>query len=390
MKNLRKILILLSSSLLVLSMAACAKKNNVDENVATPSQASELEKPKSYGEVKLGKFKGIDLLIDKIEIKDEDVDAQINSLVKSSTKTNEIKDRAVISGDIANIDYEGKKDGVAFDGGSAKAYDLKIGSNSFIPGFEEAVIGMNIGETKDIPLKFPEEYNNKDLAGKDVVFTVKLNKIKEEIPAKLDDSWVKEFSKGKQKTVAEFKKAVRKQMEDTSKAQMDYKQQADAMKIVMDSSTIEPSEEAIEYEKNFQYEQLNKSIQENNMTMDDMLSMYNITKEQLDSQIEQYAKDSVSRKLLVDEIAKKAKIKVKDKHRQFLAKQEGISLKELNQRYGKELVEEAAKRYAVAKYVVDNANKKEKDYNKLDIQNQGEAQNQGESQNPEESSKQDK
>ncbi len=376
MRKSKKLLLIAMASLTLASITACSNRGGAKTtNEATASDVVELKKPKSYGKVKLGKYKGIDLSIDKVEVTDEEVDAQVNSILASNPNSQDITDRAVENGDIANIDYEGKKDGVAFDGGTAKGYDLHIGSGSFIPGFEDGVVGMKIGETKDIKLTFPEDYQSTELAGKEVVFTVKVNSIKVETPATLDDAWVEKYTNGKQKTVADFKESTRKEIEESKTMQVEFQAQNDAMKTIMDSSEFEPNNEAIEYEKNNQKNQLKKAAEENGMAFDALLSMYGMTEEQLDEQLDTYAKEAVNRRILIDTIAKEAKIKAKKEHYEYLAKQEGLEVKDLESRYGKEVVDEAAKRYAVIKFVVDKANKTERNYNQLDTgSNTGETQ----------------
>lgn len=376
MRKSKKLLLIAMASLTLASITACSNRGGAKTaNEATASDVVELKKPKSYGKAKLGKYKGIDLSIDKVEVTDEEVDAQVDSILASNPNSQDITDRAVENGDIANIDYEGKKDGVAFDGGTAKGYDLHIGSGSFIPGFEDGVVGMKIGETKDIKLTFPKDYQSTELAGKEVVFTVKVNSIKVETPATLDDAWVEKYTNGKQKTVADFKEATRKEIEESKTMQVEFQAQNDAMKTIMDSSEFEPNNEAIEYEKNNQKNQLKKAAEENGMAFDALLSMYGMTEEQLDEQLDTYAKEAVNRRILIDTIAKEAKIKAKKEHYEYLAKQEGLEVKDLESRYGKEVVDEAAKRYAVIKFVVDKANKTERNYNQLDTgSNAGETQ----------------
>ena len=376
MRKSKKLLLIAMASLTLASITACSNRGGAKTaNEATASDVVELKKPKSYGKAKLGKYKGIDLSIDKVEVTDEEVDAQVNSILASNPNSQDITDRAVENGDIANIDYEGKKDGVAFDGGTAKGYDLHIGSGSFIPGFEDGVVGMKIGETKDIKLTFPKDYQSTELAGKEVVFTVKVNSIKVETPATLDDAWVEKYTNGKQKTVVDFKEATRKEIEESKTMQVEFQAQNDAMKTIMASSEFEPNNEAIEYEKNNQKNQLKKAAEENGMAFDALLNMYGMTEEQLDEQLDTYAKEAVNRKILIDAIAKEAKIKAKKEHYEYLAKQEGLEVKDLESRYGKEVVDEAAKRYAVIKFVVDKANKTERNNNQLDTgSNAGETQ----------------
>ena len=142
--------------------------------------------------VVLGEYKGLKLEAEKSEVTDEMVESSLKSAFSMNPLMKEVTDRAVQEGDTANIDYEGKfaDTKVAFDGGTAQGYDLKIGSGSFIDGFEDGLIGVGIGETVDLNLTFPENYGSEDLAGKDVIFTVKVNSIKV-ADTEPSDEWVK-------------------------------------------------------------------------------------------------------------------------------------------------------------------------------------------------------
>lgn len=141
--------------------------------------------------VKLAEYKGLERKEIKVSVSDEEVQTQIKANLKETAETVEKTEGKIKSGDTANIDYEGKKDGVAFEGGTAEGYDLVIGSGTFIPGFEDALIGKKIGETYDIDLTFPEDYSSEDLAGQDVVFTVKINSVKTEKVPEYTIEWIK-------------------------------------------------------------------------------------------------------------------------------------------------------------------------------------------------------
>ena len=145
--------------------------------------------------VTLGEYKGVEVTLDEPEVTDEYLDGYIEYVQQNNAVSTPVTDRAVEMGDVVNIDYEGKIDGVAFDGGSAEGYDLTIGSGQFIDGFEDGCIGMEVGETKDVEATFPDSYkNNPDLAGKVAVFTVTVNSISvEEIP-ELTDEYVQSLS----------------------------------------------------------------------------------------------------------------------------------------------------------------------------------------------------
>ena len=134
-------------------------------------------------EAELGKYKGIEIKKIEYNVSDEDINHELEHMQEHNSRLISIDDRAVEKGDTVNIDFEGFVDGKAFEGGKAENYDIEIGSNTFIPGFEDGVIGMKIDEEKDIDVKFPKEYFSKELAGKDATFKVKLHEIKKkELP----------------------------------------------------------------------------------------------------------------------------------------------------------------------------------------------------------------
>lgn len=144
--------------------------------------------------VKLAEYKGLEREQIKVSVSEEEVQTQIEANLKSTAETVEKTDGKVKDGDVANIDYEGKKDGVAFEGGTAQGYDLTIGSGTFIPGFEDGLIGKEIGGTYALELTFPEDYGSEDLAGQDVVFTVKINSVKTQKTPEYTVGWIKENS----------------------------------------------------------------------------------------------------------------------------------------------------------------------------------------------------
>lgn len=146
-----------------------------------------------YPEVTLGQYKGLSAVKEEVSVTDEDVERELLAAQNRSARFITVEDRAAQMGDTANINFDGYSDGVAFDGGKGEDYDLELGSGAFVPGFEEQVVGMSVGEEKDVNITFPEDYVA-DLAGKDVVFKVKLNSLSaKELPA-LDDEFAKDVS----------------------------------------------------------------------------------------------------------------------------------------------------------------------------------------------------
>lgn len=166
-------------------------------------------------ELKISMYKGVEVEeVEKPEeVTDEDVENTINATLQSNATIKEITDRAVESGDTATIDFVGKMDGEEFEGGSSTDYPLEIGSGQFIDGFEDSVIGHEIGETYDWNGKFPDDYSNTDLAGKDVVFTITVKSISQTEVPELTDDFVKQVSE-ESANVKEYKEEVKKQLEE--------------------------------------------------------------------------------------------------------------------------------------------------------------------------------
>ena len=179
------------------------KENNL-EIVSRPEiDITQIEKGKDLiftavmqtkPEVELGKYKGIEIKKIEYNVTDEDIDHELHHMQEHNSRLVNVENRPVEKGDTTVIDFEGFVDGVAFDGGKAEGHELEIGSNTFIPGFEDQIIGMKMDEEKDINVKFPDEYFSKDLAGKDATFKVKLHEIKKKELPKLDDEFAKDVS----------------------------------------------------------------------------------------------------------------------------------------------------------------------------------------------------
>ena len=162
-------------------------------------------------EVKLGKYKGISLKKVEYKVTDEDINNELNNMANKNSRLVSIENEPVAEKDIAVIDFEGFVDGVAFEGGKAENHELEIGSKTFIPGFEDQIIGMKIEDEKDINVKFPEEYFSAELAGKDATFKVKLHEIKRKELPELDDEFAKDVSEFD--TLEELKNSIKEKLE---------------------------------------------------------------------------------------------------------------------------------------------------------------------------------
>lgn len=222
-----------------------------DDGVTTLTLTTE-----TYPEVTLGQYQGVE--VEKVEaaVTDEQVDAELNQMAQNVAST-ETVERAAEMGDTVNIDFLGTVDGVAFEGGKGENFDLKLGSGQFIPGFEEQVVGMNVGEEKDVNVTFPEDYHAKDLAGKAAVFHVKVNKLSVTIVPAIDDELAKDVSEFE--TLEELKADIRaKKLEQMQKQLQTAFEQAVVEKVA-ENATVDVPDALVDAEldqqmQNFAYQ----------------------------------------------------------------------------------------------------------------------------------------
>lgn len=266
--------------------------------------------------IELGEYKGISVSRQSAEVTEEEITQQMDKILLQNVSYEHIEKGKVKDGDTVNIDYEGKLDGVAFEGGTDKGADLIIGSNRFIDGFEKGLIDVEAGETVDLNLKFPEDYHAADLAGKDVVFTVKVNYIQGE---PLESKWTEDFVKSISDfaTVDEYKEDLKKSMsEQKAKAASDNKEY-EVLKKVVDNCTIKgyPEEEMIEYKNNMR-QQIEQQAAAYGQTYEQMISLLfnGVDEEEFEKQLDEAAKQMVAQNMALDTIAVKEKI--------FLSKEE--------------------------------------------------------------------
>lgn len=190
--------------------------------------------------VELGQYKDLPVTKMSTAVSEEDIDLQIMRLASAGATTEKITDRDVVQeGDVANIDYVGSIDGVEFEGGSAKGYDLEIGSHVFIDGFEEGLVGAKVGDTVDVNVTFPDQYvNNEDLAGKPALFKVTVNYISAKLVPELTDEYVSERTSGQFSTVEDFRQYLREQTEKSLKSYSDSNMNTQLMTQIMDNATL--------------------------------------------------------------------------------------------------------------------------------------------------------
>lgn len=358
--KLKKLLILAAiGALSAGAVSACAKKETTVETSASAEASAStaaVEKPESYGSVKLAEYKGVEVEVESTSVTDEEVETELNNILAYSATTQEVTDRAVQTGDIVNIDYTGTKDGVAFDGGTATGHDLIIGSGSFIDGFEDGLIGANIGDTLNLNLKFPESYHNVDLAGADVVFEVKINSISVEVTPELSDAWVEEYTGGEQKTIAEYKEVLRTQLEESKKLNNEQLAQSLVVEKLLADSEFTVNEAAVEYEYSQAMMQFEEAMTAYGWTLDDYASMMGTDAEGVKTEIRTQAESRVKQNLLFTTIAEKEGIQLNDEVYAKFAELQGATVEDLVSTYGQDMVDEATLYYEVVMFLYENAN----------------------------------
>lgn len=261
-------------------------------------------------EVQLGKYTGIKL--DKVEytVKQSDVKAELERARERLSRNEEVSDRALKNGDTANIDYSGSVDGVKFVGGTAEKQDLVIGSKTFIPGFEEQLIGMNVGDSKDITVKFPEEYHAKDLAGKDAVFAVKLNSITVKVLPELNDAFAQEASKFD--TLAEYKEDIKKTLTENAKSRAEAENENNLIKAIVDEAKVEIPDAMIETQLDYIVQDFSYrlSYAYRGMKFEDYLKYSGTTMEEFRKDRREEALNTVKTRLTLEAVIKAANIEV--------------------------------------------------------------------------------
>ena len=257
-------------------------------------------------EVKLGDYKGIK--IEKVEynVKDDDVTSEVNRLLEQHAAEENVEGRPAKDGDITVIDYSGSIDGVKFAGGTAEKQNLTLGSGTFIPGFEEQVVGMNIGETKDIAVKFPDDYGAEELKGKDAVFTVTLHEIKEKKLPELTDEFVKE--KTGSETVDAYKASVKEKLEKANAQRAEREIEDKIIKAITDKSEVEIPDSLVEREIDNMVQQASYRLMYQGLKFEDYLKYTNQTMEAYREGLKDSAKDHVKTQLVIDKILTDEKI----------------------------------------------------------------------------------
>ena len=293
-------------------------------------------------EAEVSKYKGIKIKKVEYNVTDKDVEHELHHMQEHNSRLISIDDRAVESGDIATIDFDGSVDGKAFEGGKAENYDLEIGSNTFIPGFEDQVIGMKVDDVKDVKVKFPEEYFSKDLAGKDAVFKVTVHEIKKkELPA-LDDEFAKDVSEFD--TLDELKADIKAKLEKDNKEKEKYETQDAVIKALCENTKVEIPSGMVEMEVDNMLKDFEQRLAYQGLKLDQYFKMMGKTEEEVRKEYEPQAIEGIKSRLAIEAVIKAEKIEADDK-------EIDAKIKEMAKNYGKEKDEEFLKNENVRNYI---------------------------------------
>ena len=308
-------------------------------------------------EVKLGKYKGIEIKKIEYNVSDDDVNHELEHMQEKNARLVSVE-RPVKDGDITVIDFEGSIDGVPFDGGKAENHELTIGSKQFIPGFEDQIIGMKLDEEKDIKVTFPEEYFSKDLAGKEATFKVKLHEIKEKELPKLDDDFAKDTSEFE--TLAELKKSIKEKLEEENKHRAKHETENAVIEAVADTVELDIPSGMIETEIDNMVKDVESRLSYQGLNLEQYLKIMGKTMEEFRKQYEEQAQKTVKIRLVLEAIQKDLDVKVEENEIKDKIKEmsEAYSRKpeelEQNEQF-KNYIEENLKYEKTIDFLVENA-----------------------------------
>ncbi len=345
-------------------------EHKVDIDFETLGQGKKLKfsiEVEVYPEVTLGQYKELDIKKESVKVNKKDVDEYIERVLKQHAELVVVEDKALELGNTAVFDFDGSVDGVHFEGGKAENYSLEIGSGRFIPGFEDQMVGMKIGETKNINVKFPEDYQAENLKGKDAVFEVKLHEIKQRQIPELTDEFVKDELEIKEvSTVKEYKDFVKDVIKKDKEEAAENKFTDDCVTKAVENATLEVPEGMVDTEVDHQIKGIERQAKMYGMSVETLLKYSGL--ESVDAYketIRPSALTAVKQRIVMDAIAKAEKLKVTKKDYEDeikeVIKETGKSDEEVRKVYTLEALTPYILLQKAIKLVKDNVLKEEKE-----------------------------
>lgn len=330
----------------------------VDVNVTEESTVAYTFSVSLYPEVVLGQYKGLEAVKESAEVSEDEVDAEVETARKSNARMISVDDREAQMGDTANIDFDGYLNGERFDGGKAEGYSLELGSKSFVPGFEEQIVGMKVGEEKELPITFPENYHE-DLAGKEVVFKVKLNSLTmAELPA-LDDEFAKDVSEFD--TLDEYRADVRKNLQTRKDEQVEAKFRAEIMRQACENMAVQIPEVMIDekVEEAIRNYAANFGMTDRSMGLDKLMEMMGLNQDIVNASIRPGAESQVKTELLLEAVVKAEDIQVSEEEAEEYLNKVAESIKakadDVREYFGSEFIRGERSKEKATSLILDSA-----------------------------------
>ena len=261
-------------------------------------------------EVTLGEYKGLEVEVSDTAVTDEDVQKEIDTQRDKNSRMVDVTDRAVQQGDMIRLDFDGSVDGEAFEGGKSDDYPLTIGSGSFIPGFEEQLIGTAIGEEKDVTVTFPEDYHAKELAGKEAVFKCKVNSIQVKELPELDDEFAQDVSDFN--TLDEYREDVRKKLTEQKEAEAKRMKEAAVVDKIVENATMDIPEAMVDEQVRRMIEDFRRRIESQGIQMEQYMQFTGMDITKLQEQMRPEARKRISNSLVLEAVAKAEQIEISD------------------------------------------------------------------------------
>ena len=252
-------------------------------------------------EVTLGEYKGVEVPKSEIEVTDEEVDAEVKKEQEKNSRTINVEDRAAQLNDIVTIDFEGSVDGVPFDGGQATEYPLTLGSNTFIPGFEDQLVGAKVGDDVDVKGTFPEEYQAKELAGKEAIFKCAVKKIEAKELPELDDDFAKDVSEFD--TLAEYKEHVKTNLVEKKENEAKHAKEDAAVDKIIENAQMDIPEAMLETQCRQMLDDFSRRMQSQGLSMDQYFQFTGMTAEKMMEDMKPQALKRIQTRLVLEKVA---------------------------------------------------------------------------------------
>ena len=286
-------------------------------------------------EVKISSYTGMKIKEFAYNVKDEEVEEEIARVLDRNARKVEVTDRAAQLGDIANIDFVGTVDGVKFEGGEAEKFDLTLGSGQFIPGFEDQVVGMNVGETKDVNVIFPENYQAENLKGKAAVFAVKLNALQGKELPELTDEFIKEATGSA--TVEEYKAKAKERLEAQAKRRANDATENSILEAIAANTEVEIPQAMIEREIDGLVQKFEYQLMYQGLKLQDYLDFLKVTLADFRKNYEEQAKKNVTSQLIINHIIKEEKLEATDEEVEAKVAEQAASVNKTADEYKKNM-----------------------------------------------------